>query len=56
MKHLFSAVLAMVLVLGVSYTASAQTEVTVVGPGGVRAAVTQLIPGFEAKTRAMNST
>src|SRR5712672_1808681 len=50
MKHLFSAALTMILVLGLSYTAAAQTEVTVIGPGGVRAAVEKLIPGFEAKT------
>lgn len=49
-KHLLSAVWAMSLVLAVSYTAGAQTEVTVVGPGGVRTAVEKLIPGFEAKT------
>src|SRR5579864_5865982 len=30
--------------------ALAQTEVTVIGPGGVRAAVEKLIPGFEKKT------
>jgi molybdate transport system substrate-binding protein len=30
--------------------ALAQTEVTVVGPGGVRSAVEKLIPGFEKKT------
>lgn len=50
MKHLLSAVLAMTLVIGLSYSAAAQTEVTVIGPGGVRAAVEKLIPGFEAKT------
>jgi molybdate transport system substrate-binding protein len=50
MKHLLSAALAVTLGLGVSYTAAAQTEVTVIGPGGVRAAVEKLIPGFEAKT------
>jgi molybdate transport system substrate-binding protein len=50
MKHLLSATLAIILVLGLSHTAAAQTEVTVIGPGGVRAAVEKLIPGFEAKT------
>jgi len=50
MKYLFSAVLAMTVVLAVSYTTAAQTEVTVIGPGGVRAAVEKLVPGFEAKT------
>src|SRR5262249_30329117 len=33
-----------------SFSALAQTEITLVGPGGVRAAVEQLIPGFEHKT------
>src|SRR5262249_59922000 len=33
-----------------SFSALAQTEITLVGPGGVRAAVEQLIPGFERKT------
>jgi molybdate transport system substrate-binding protein len=50
MRHLPSAVLAMSLVLGLSHTAAAQTEVTVIGPGGVRAAVEKLVPIFEAKT------
>jgi len=50
MKHLLSAVLALTFVLGVSHTAAAQTEVSVIGPGGVRASVEKLIPGFEAKT------
>jgi hypothetical protein len=50
MKHLLSAVLTIILVPGLSYTAAAQTEVTVIGPGGVRAVVEKLIPGFEAKT------
>jgi molybdate transport system substrate-binding protein len=38
------------LVCGNSLVSFAQTEVTLVGPGGVRAAVEQLIPGFEKKT------
>jgi len=50
MKHLRSAILATTLILCMAHTAAAQTEVTVVGPGGVRAAVEALIPGFEAKT------
>jgi molybdate transport system substrate-binding protein len=45
---LLAAVLA--LVLGSAHGAQAQTEITLIGPGGVRAAVTKLIPGFEAKT------
>jgi molybdate transport system substrate-binding protein len=40
-----------VLVLSDPYSARAQsTEVTLVAPGGIRAAVEQLIPGFEKKT------
>jgi accessory colonization factor AcfC len=31
-------------------SARAQTEVTLVGPGGIRAAIEQLIPVYEAKT------
>ncbi len=50
MKPLLSAVLAMTFVLGLSDIAAAQTEVTLIGPGGVRAAVEKLIPGFEAKS------
>jgi molybdate transport system substrate-binding protein len=43
-----SAVIA--LVLGAPYSANAQSEVTLIAPGGIRAAVEQLIPGFEKKT------
>ena len=50
MKHPRSALLVIALVLSLSHAAAAQTEVTVIGPGGVRAAVEKLIPGFEAKT------
>jgi molybdate transport system substrate-binding protein len=49
MKHLIpSAIVA--LVLGNSYSARAQSEVTLVAPGGIKAAIEQLIPGFERKT------
>jgi molybdate transport system substrate-binding protein len=51
MKRLFfSAVLMTMFGLGLSHSAAAQTEITVIGPGGVRASVEKLIPGFEAKT------
>ena len=50
MKHFFSALLTIAFVVGLSHTAAAQTEITVIGPGGVRASVEKLIPGFEAKT------
>src|SRR6266849_5060747 len=38
------------LVLGSSNSARAQSEVTLIAPGGIRAAIEQLIPGFERKT------
>jgi molybdate transport system substrate-binding protein len=40
----------LMLLLSLSYTATAPVEITVIGPGGVRAAVEKLIPGFEART------
>jgi molybdate transport system substrate-binding protein len=49
-KYLFSSALA-VLVLSNPYSARAQSaEVTLIAPGGIRAAVEQLIPGFESKS------
>ena len=50
LKLLLSLILAVPFVLGASCTAAAQTEVTLIGPGGVRGAVEKLIPGFETKT------
>jgi molybdate transport system substrate-binding protein len=38
------------LALGNSLAAFAQTEISVIAPGGIRAALEQLIPGFESKT------
>src|ERR1019366_10585327 len=50
MKHLISLTLA-TLVWGHWHSASAQTsEITLIAPGGIRAAIEQLIPGFERKT------
>ena len=50
MKYLLSSAVT-VLALGGVYAAHAQTkEVTLIAPGGIRAAVEQLIPGFEKKT------
>ena len=49
MKHLISSVIVAV-VLGNAYSARAQSEVTLVAPGGIKAAIEQLIPGFEHKT------
>ncbi len=54
MKYLDSsgAVVALVVafVLGNSSSARAQGEVTLIAPGGIRAAIEKLIPGFERKT------
>jgi molybdate transport system substrate-binding protein len=49
MRHLFSSVM-IALILGSPYHAQAQGEITLVAPGGIRAAVEQLLPGFERKT------
>lgn len=50
MRHALATLLGSTLFLSLSVATAAQTEVTVIGPGGVRAAVNMLIPGFEAKT------
>jgi molybdate transport system substrate-binding protein len=49
MKPLLSSAI-IAVALGNSYGALAQSEVTLIAPGGIRAAVEQLIPGFERKT------
>jgi molybdate transport system substrate-binding protein len=49
MKHLISSAV-VALVLGSPYGARAQNEVTLIAPGGIKAAIEQLIPGFERKT------
>jgi molybdate transport system substrate-binding protein len=49
MKPLLSSIVC-VLVLGISDSARAQSEITLIAPGGIRAAIEQLIPGFESKT------
>lgn len=49
MKSLLSSAV-IALVLGTPHSARAQGEVTLIAPGGIRAAVEQLIPGFERKT------
>ena len=49
MRQLFSPLL-IALILGGPYHANAQGEITLIAPGGIRAAVEQLIPGFERKT------
>ena len=50
MKYLLSPALVLALLLGGSYGAQAQSEVTLIAPGGIRAPIEQLIPGFESKT------
>jgi molybdate transport system substrate-binding protein len=49
MKHLLSSVIC-VLVLGNFDSAHAQSQVTLIAPGGIRGAIEQLIPDFERKT------
>ena len=49
MKRLLSFTAAALMVVG-PQTVQAQTEVTLIAPGGIRAAVEQLIPAFEKKT------
>ena len=50
MKFLLSSAAVVALVLGNAYSARAQSEVTLVAPGGIRTAIEQLIPSFEHKT------
>src|ERR1700730_17431530 len=49
MKYLLSSAMFIALVLGNPYGARAQTEVTLIAPGGIRTSIEQLIPGFEHK-------
>lgn len=50
MRRILLPVFAVAFVLSVSSIARAQTEVTLIAPGGIRAPIEQLIPGFEKKT------
>jgi molybdate transport system substrate-binding protein len=50
MKYLVCVGMLFGLVLGSAHSLRAQTEVTLIAPGGIRAAIEQLIPGFERKT------
>jgi molybdate transport system substrate-binding protein len=50
MKSPLSSAIFAALVLSTPHSAGAQVEVTLIAPGGIRAAVEQLIPGFERKT------
>src|SRR5712691_12651141 len=50
MKHLLSSVMFIAFVLGNPGGGRAQTEVTLIAPGGIRTSIEKLIPGFESKT------
>jgi molybdate transport system substrate-binding protein len=50
MRRILLPVVAIAILLSISSTARAQTEVTLIAPGGIRAPIEQLIPGFEKKT------
>src|SRR6202171_860610 len=50
MKYLISSAMLVALVLSNPHGARAQTEVTLIAPGGIRTSIEQLIPGFEKKT------
>ena len=50
MRRVLLSVATLAFVLGVCNIALAQTEVTLIAPGGIRAPIEQLIPGFEKKT------
>src|SRR2546427_600917 len=50
MKYLLASAVVVALVLGLSYSTRAQSEVTLVAPGGIRAAMDQLLPAYEHKT------
>lgn len=47
MKYFLAPAILLVLLLG---SAKAQTEITLIAPGGAKAAIDDLIPGFEKKT------
>src|SRR5215472_2480133 len=49
MKRLLTLAVA-AIAAGSSYTVRAQQEITLIAPGGIRAAIEQMIPGFERKT------
>jgi molybdate transport system substrate-binding protein len=49
-KYLLSTVVVLALLLGSSNSVRAQTEVTVIAPGDMRAVLDQFSPGFESKT------
>ncbi len=50
MRHLLASAVIIALVVGSAHSSRAQTEITLVAPGGIKAAIDQLIPGFEMNT------
>jgi molybdate transport system substrate-binding protein len=50
MKRVLLSVLAAAIFLSMPLSARAQSEVTLIAPGGIRSAIEQIIPGFEQKT------
>ena len=50
MKRLLSSALFVAFALANPYGARAQTELTLIAPGGIRTSIEALIPGFERKT------
>ena len=50
MRRMLLSAVALVLAFSGSSIAFAQTEVTLIAPGGIRAPIERLIPGFEKKT------
>jgi molybdate transport system substrate-binding protein len=49
-KYLLSSFVMFALLLGVSHTVLAQSEVTIVAPGDMKAVLDELAPGFETKS------
>jgi molybdate transport system substrate-binding protein len=50
MKRLLLSALFFALALGNTHGARAQTEVTLIAPGGIKSSIEALIPGFESET------
>jgi molybdate transport system substrate-binding protein len=50
MKRIVMPVVCTAMLLSATVIASAQTEVTLIAPGGIRAPIEKLIPGFEQKS------
>lgn len=49
-KNLLSLTVVTALLLGIAFSARAQTEITLIAPGGARAPLEKLVPAFESKT------